>query len=560
MKKTLLKTSILSTVLLSSIAFADTVKCGDKEVGSTFTVGGNKYLVVDDGFDSKKGIRNLDLQNDLIDGNIKFCTSHVTNMKSLWTTNEKQFATMIDFAMARTRSQFNQYRFQNMYAGSEREDREKNIKNLNVDINDWDTSNVTNMSYMFSDASKFNQPMGDWNTSNVTNMDSMFEKAKDFNQSIGEWDTSNVANMTWMFFEAVSFNQPIDRWNTSNVTDMSLMFYNTSFNQPLNNWDVSNVSNMRLMFYGSSFNQALDKWNVSSVINMYRMFNNVTFFKQNLSSWNVSNVLYYGSFLTNTKMQYIKEFQPKFKARTSSGWFSDKNSPEEDTKTIFCKDRVVGDKVTGSSGTKYLVVDNSTIKEAVKHLDTQAICTSKVTDMEDLFNLGKKDASDYMQTEPPGISLHIENWDTSNVTNMKGMFRNSFFNGDIRSWDVSNVTTMAWMFDHDQEFSQNLNNWNTSNVTNMAVMFSGARSFNYPLDNWDTSKVTLMAKMFLFSTEFNQSIGNWDTSKVTNMSYMFNSAYNFNQPLGKWDISSVTESIDFADNSSLSQENLPKFK
>lgn len=41
-------------------------------------------------------------------------------------------------------------------------------------VNIKDTSHVTDMSCMFSNAKKFNQPIGNWDTSNVTNMKSLY--------------------------------------------------------------------------------------------------------------------------------------------------------------------------------------------------------------------------------------------------------------------------------------------------------------------------------------------------------------------------------------------------
>jgi surface protein len=49
-----------------------------------------------------------------------------------------------------------------------------NIRTFNNDISSWNTSNVTNMRFIFSFATIFNQNLSDWNTSNVTNMDRMF--------------------------------------------------------------------------------------------------------------------------------------------------------------------------------------------------------------------------------------------------------------------------------------------------------------------------------------------------------------------------------------------------
>ena len=46
-----------------------------------------------------------------------------------------------------------------------------NASAFNGDISGWDTSNVTNMEYMFIDASVFNKDISGWDTSNVTNMD-----------------------------------------------------------------------------------------------------------------------------------------------------------------------------------------------------------------------------------------------------------------------------------------------------------------------------------------------------------------------------------------------------
>lgn len=58
----------------------------------------------------------------------------------------------------------------------------------NASFNNWDTSNVINMSYMFNNAGLFNQPIGDWNVSNVTNMRSLFNAASSFNRSLASWN------------------------------------------------------------------------------------------------------------------------------------------------------------------------------------------------------------------------------------------------------------------------------------------------------------------------------------------------------------------------------------
>ena len=98
-------------------------------------------------------------------------------------------------------------------------------------IEDWNTSEVTDMVWLFEYCFDFNEDISDWDTSNVTTMYNMFAGAFDFNQPIGKWDTSSVIDMRGMFYCAVSFNQSIREWDTSKVTKMTEMFNSAkSFN------------------------------------------------------------------------------------------------------------------------------------------------------------------------------------------------------------------------------------------------------------------------------------------------------------------------------------------
>ncbi len=167
-----------------------------------------------------------------------------------------------------------------------------NASSFNGDIGNWDVSNVTNMRLMFSNATMFNQDISNWNVGNVTDMGFMFNRAKAFNQDISNWNVNNVADMEHMFQSAIVFNQDISGWNVNNVTDMSHMFGDaTVFNQDIGVWDVSNVTDMEYMFgVAQAFNQDISNWDVSSVTNMRDMFNVATTFNQDISSWNVSSV------------------------------------------------------------------------------------------------------------------------------------------------------------------------------------------------------------------------------------------------------------------------------
>lgn len=140
----------------------------------------------------------------------------------------------------------------------------------------WNTERVTDMSYMFDDASSFDEKLN-WNTEKVTNMRYMFCDAKRFNKHVN-FNTSNVIDMSYMFYGASSFDKPTN-FNTNNVINMSYMFYGAlSFNQ-LIKFNTSNVMYMNNMFHGAKrFDQPIN-FNTDNVIDMRYMFTNATNFR-----------------------------------------------------------------------------------------------------------------------------------------------------------------------------------------------------------------------------------------------------------------------------------------
>jgi surface protein len=106
-----------------------------------------------------------------------------------------------------------------------------------------------------------------------------------------------------------------------------------------------------------------------------------------------------------------------------------------------------------------------------------------------------------------------------------------------------------------------VSNWNTTNLTNMSGMFEMARDFNRPLNSWNVSNVTDMRGMFDhgdLSSAFNQPLNNWDVSNVTDMREMFRGAENFNQNLSGWCVTNITsEPLQFSFGSALTNANKP---
>ena len=174
------------------------------------------------------------------------------------------------------------------YHPNSTEELQKLVNDTEVKLGEIDTSQITDMSYLFEKSKRTNfSGIETWDVSNVTDMYGMFWECENFNQPLNNWDVSSVENMEIMFWGCHQFNQDISSWDVSNVKDMRLMFYRClNFNQDIGSWNVAKVSNMRAMFADcKKFNQDISKWDTSNVKDMYGLFGDCKSFNQNLNDW-----------------------------------------------------------------------------------------------------------------------------------------------------------------------------------------------------------------------------------------------------------------------------------
>lgn len=137
-----------------------------------------------------------------------------------------------------------------------------------IDVSEWDTSNVTNMSYMFYNSASLNNAgsFASFNTSKVTTMAYMFRATAFPTLDLSSFNTPNVTNMTSMFencTKTTSIN--VSNFDTSNVTTMDYMFGGCSLvtELDLSNFTTSKVTNFKGMFYGCKALMKLDIRNLT---------------------------------------------------------------------------------------------------------------------------------------------------------------------------------------------------------------------------------------------------------------------------------------------------------
>ena len=130
------------------------------------------------------------------------------------------------------------------------------------------------------------------------------------------------------------------------------------------------------------------------------------------------------------------------------------------------------------------------------------------------------------------VSIDFSNFNSSNITNMEGMFKLCKKLKEIiglEKFNTKNVVNMAGLFYECNELKYlDLSNFDTSNVKYMDLMFNGCCKLKniIGLNNFITNNVELMTGMFqsCFVIE-NLDLSNFNTSKVTNMESMFNGCH-----------------------------------
>ena len=354
------------------------------------------------------------------------------------------------------------------------------------DIENLNTQNVTNMSWMFYRCDGLTSlDVSNFNTQKVEDMSEMFSVCSGLKSlNVSHFDTQNVKNMKSMFYSCKRLTSlDVSNFNTQNVTDMSYMFSWCAGLNSLNlsNFDTQSVEYMNNMFWSSSALKTIyvsDKFVTTKVSSGGDMFKGCTSLKG--------------------AIDYVASKTDYTYANYNTGYFTLKPS------TAYA----VFNKVDGTLTFRY---DDSKPAGAydLKEGDVRPAWND-----EQSTNINKVvfDAS-FAKARP--TSCYMWFYSCENLTKIE----------DIENLNTQNVTDMSYMFYSCERLtSLDVSNFNTQNVTDMSYMFSwcaGLNSLN--LSNFDTQSVEYMNNMFWSSSALKTIYvsDKFVTTKVSYGTYMF---------------------------------------
>ena len=389
------------------------------------------------------------------------------------------------------------------------------------DIENLNTQNVTDMSYMFYRCDGLTSlDVSNFNTQKVEDMSEMFSVCSGLKSlNVSHFDTQNVKNMNSMFYSCKRLTSlDVSNFNTQNVTDMRYMF---SWCEGLNSLDLSkfdtqNVEYMNNMFWSSSALKTIyvsDKFVTTKVSSGGDMFKGCTSLKG--------------------AIDYVASKTDYTYANYNTGYFTLKPSTAyavfnkvdgtltfryDDSKPAGAYDLKEGD-VRPAWNDEQSTNINKVVFDAsfAKARPTSCYCwfyrCENLTKIEDIENLNTQNVTDmsYMFYRCDGLtSLDVSNFNTQNVTDMRYMF--SWCEGlnslDLSKFDTQNVEYMNNMF------------WSSSALKTI-----------YVSDKFVTTKVSYGTDMFSYCTSLKGAI-DFDDSKTDKTYANYKTGY-FTKLVGK---------------------------
>ena len=302
------------------------------------------------------------------------------------------------------------------------------FEDTNDNLEHWDVSTITNMSYMFR------------NPDPIATKESEAENLL----KCGNWDVSNVTN--FMYFMggysgsvrgswSVQLNIDMEKWDTSSATNMSYMFWNHGKTKTgIENFITDNVTNFQ-HFYGGG------TWDANT-----KMVNDIL-------RWNVSNL----EDFSNMSLSVGDDVE-QFNANFPSNWKLSDNVEKNLNFYQFC-----GGHYMRIGAGPYRLTDLDAFATKTINEDWYGGSSYTAWDMTNASNINNFGGSTFRGTPPQGQfrNYNISTWNiSSKCTSFNNLFVagravNSLsnpFDQDLSGWDVTGITGNQGLFMGGQEY------------------------------------------------------------------------------------------------------------
>ena len=333
-----------------------------------------------------------------------------------------------------------------------------------LDVSNFDTSNVTDMSYAFYTNNLIELDLSDWDTSNVTNMNHILYSCQNLKTlNISNWNLDNVDNMGWFVNQCNNLNEII--MNDSDYNSINKI-----------------VSELPITTNGIKCNFCIGGVDDINKVNIRE-------------GWDIMNQYKIAEYKFTNSSDLVPVFNEGF-----TYTYEDVEDGGVTTRTIY-----------GDSLPTMINFAGKTNLLEVYYLETSNLTSA--------FNLF------YSCT---GLTyVDLRNSDFSKVETIERMFNtctNLVAIDGLNDLDISNVDNMGGIFSDCRKLPEiNVSNWNVSKVTNFGAVFRRCYELTtIDLSNWDTSNATIMSGIFTNCSKLTEiDLSNWKIDNVTTINQMF---------------------------------------
>ncbi len=348
---------------------------------------------------------------------------------------------------------------------------------VSMDLSAWDTSSVTNASYLFANCTGLQDVQLHWDqtdTQNFITIQNMFQKCESLvsmeDSGVEDWVLPNVTEARSFFWQCTNL-QTVDlsKWNPQNIVNLPFFFFECHNLQSfsMEGWNVPTLKSLQQAFTNCYQLEVIDlsSWsNINSLDDLYAAFSSCS----NLKTLKIPNIKsgYKDMFFWCT-FDYLDSLQ----YMDISGWVLD-GSNSVSTSEIWGN--------SWPSGQVTIIADN-----------WEVTADDILTDAENLnliWNIGTKSFSaNYWNLNNTRQDLSAaSDWLISNITELKG-------------WSgLSGVTSMEGMLKGQSRLERvSITEANMPNLTSTANMFSGCTNLTeVDLSGWTGMESPAITGMF----------------------------------------------------------------